>query len=133
MEPLHPATEGRPIYLRVADAVTRSVLSGEFPPGARLPGRNFVCAHYGVSAMTVTNAYNELARRGVVTIRQGDGTKVAAEALNVLQGSQVSELRMQVAALTERVDRLTEQLDILVRERPPGRPVVPAQRRKRRT
>lgn len=116
MEPLHPDTEGRPVYLRVADAVTRSILSGEFPPGARLPGRNFVAARYGVAGMTVTNAYAELARRGVVAARKGAGTVVTAEALVRLQGTHVDGLRGEVTKLTQVVNHLTQQVDQLTRQ-----------------
>lgn len=136
MDRLHPDTEGRPLYLRIADAINRAILSGEYPPGAKLPSRNHVADRLNVAPMTVTGAYTELARLGIVETLKGSGTFVTREALMVLRGydvaafrAETAALKAQVAALTERVDQLARELE-QQRQHPDWVPSVPEQTRR---
>ena len=68
----------KPIYLAIADAIRAAVRMGRLHVGARLPPQRQVAAALGVDLSTVTRAYGEAQRTGLVTSRVGRGTFVAA-------------------------------------------------------
>ena len=60
------ATPGRPRYLAIADAVAGKMAAGVLAPGARLPTHRDLAWRLGVTVGTVSRAYAELERRGLV-------------------------------------------------------------------
>jgi GntR family transcriptional regulator len=62
--------KARRIYLLLSERIT----SGEFAPGARLPGEPALAAEHGVSRMTVRRALDQLAAAGLIERRPGVGT-----------------------------------------------------------
>ncbi|MBI4264212.1 MAG: winged helix-turn-helix transcriptional regulator [Acidobacteria bacterium] len=72
-----PKLDGRrPKYRAIADAIDRDVQEGALRPGARLPPHRDLADHLGVTVTTVTRAYTEAARRGLVSGHVGRGTFV---------------------------------------------------------
>jgi DNA-binding transcriptional MocR family regulator len=73
-----PRIEGKdgPIYLAVADAIGAAVASGELRPGERLPTHRALSDALGVDLTTVTRAYAEARRRGLLQATVGRGTFV---------------------------------------------------------
>jgi len=69
---------GVPIYLRVADALERDVRAGTLVAGSRLPTHRDLARELGVTPVTVTRAYAEAAKRGLVEASTGRGTFVRA-------------------------------------------------------
>jgi DNA-binding transcriptional MocR family regulator len=67
-----------PIYLRVADALERDVRTGTLISGSRLPTHRDLARDLGITPVTVTRAYGEAARRGLVEASTGRGTYVRA-------------------------------------------------------
>jgi 2-aminoadipate transaminase len=65
---------GRPLYLRLAERLADSLVTGD----ERLPPARALAAETGLNRATVTAAYRELARRGLVTLRPGRPTRQAA-------------------------------------------------------
>ncbi len=65
-----------PRYLALADALTADATAGRLPPGTRLPTHRALAEQLGVTVGTVTRAYGEAARRGVVSGEVGRGTFV---------------------------------------------------------
>src|SRR5688572_27697375 len=65
-----------PIYVRVADALERDVRTGTLLAGSRLPTHRELARELGITAVTVTRAYGEAARRGLVESSIGRGTFV---------------------------------------------------------
>ncbi len=63
-----------PLYLALADAIARDLASGALPPGARLPPQRRLAEALGVDFTTISRAYAEAARRGLVEGRVGQGT-----------------------------------------------------------
>ena len=63
-------------YLAIAEALNRDVHSGRLQPGERLPTHRHLARALGVNVVTVTRAYNEAARRGLVEGEVGRGTFV---------------------------------------------------------
>src|ERR1043165_9975513 len=63
----------------LAASVEARIRDGELPPGARLPTIRDLAAAAGVSPMTVTTAYRELSRRGLVSAAGRRGTRVSEQ------------------------------------------------------
>src|SRR5215210_4540762 len=75
--PRLPETDA-PIYGRIADALERDVRSGMLIPGSQLPTHRELARELGITPVTVTRAYSEAARRGLVESSTGRGTFVRA-------------------------------------------------------
>lgn len=72
-----PLRGDKPIFQAIADAVAADVRAGRLAPGARLPPLRELAAELGVDFTTVSRAYAEARRRGLITSRVGQGTFVA--------------------------------------------------------
>jgi GntR family transcriptional regulator of arabinose operon len=67
-----------PKYQQVYDALRQQIVSGQFPPGTRLPSEAQLEARFGASRITVGRALRDLQRAGLVARRVGSGTYVEA-------------------------------------------------------
>ena len=65
-----------PIYIQIFEQVRRQILSGELPPGFRLPAERKLAESLGVNRTTILNAYRELKAEGLIGSRVGNGTIV---------------------------------------------------------
>src|SRR4051812_40314271 len=65
-----------PRYLALADRIEADVESGRLRPGMQLPPQRTLAASLGVDFTTVTRAYAEARRRGLVRGHVGRGTFV---------------------------------------------------------
>ncbi len=74
------ADDRGPIYLAVADALAADVERGRLRPGDRLPTHRDLARRLGVNVMTVSRAYAEASRRGLVEGEVGRGTFVRRRA-----------------------------------------------------
>ncbi|TCU31474.1 PLP-dependent aminotransferase family protein [Rhizobium azibense] len=64
----------QPFFLSIADQVAEAVSTGTLKPGDQLPPQRQLADKLGVSLPTVTRAYEELSRRGLVAGETGRGT-----------------------------------------------------------
>ena len=71
--------EERPLYLAIAEALQRDIAEGRLEPGARMPTQRELSRSVGVDLSTVTRAYAEGARRGLLSATVGRGTFVSAD------------------------------------------------------
>ncbi|UEM01640.1 PLP-dependent aminotransferase family protein [Skermanella rosea] len=65
-----------PIYLALADAIQDGIAAGALPEGERLPTHRALAAALDLDLTTVTRAYGEARRRGLVDAAAGRGTFV---------------------------------------------------------
>ncbi|WP_240702236.1 PLP-dependent aminotransferase family protein [Trinickia terrae] len=65
-------------YKRLVKAIALDIESGALAPGVRLATRREAAAELGISVQTVTNAYKELERQGLIRCEVGRGSFVAA-------------------------------------------------------
>jgi DNA-binding transcriptional MocR family regulator len=65
-----------PIYARIADALEHDVRGGLLVGGSQLPTHRELARELGITPVTVTRAYAEAARRGLVESTTGRGTFV---------------------------------------------------------
>ena len=81
-----------PIYQTIADQIGREVEAGRMKPGSRLPTQRALAKQLGVTLTTVTRAYDEAQRRGLLTGEVGRGTFVRPAALDMEGPEQVSSI-----------------------------------------
>jgi GntR family transcriptional repressor for pyruvate dehydrogenase complex len=64
----------------ILDQLQNSILSGQYPPGSRLPSERAMMATFGVSRPTVREALRVAESMGLITVRHGDpsGPRVLA-------------------------------------------------------
>lgn len=74
-------TDKKARYRVIADALERDILSGELAPGARLMTHRELAAKIGVTVSTVTRAYAEAEKRGLIKNHVGRGSFVLEHAL----------------------------------------------------
>ena len=67
-----------PLYVAIADAIADDAESGRLAPGTRLPTHRALAASLGVDVTTVSRAYAEARRRGLIAGHVGRGTYVRA-------------------------------------------------------
>jgi DNA-binding transcriptional MocR family regulator len=65
-----------PIYLALAETITRAVASGDLPEGSQLPSHRELAKSLGVDVTTVTRAYAEVKRAGIIDSDRGRGSFV---------------------------------------------------------
>ena len=69
---------GSLLYLRVETVLAGEITNGELKAGDQLPPEDRLIARFGVSRITIRRAIQNLVSRGLVEIRRGKGTFVAA-------------------------------------------------------
>ncbi len=75
---LSPA-DARPLYLQIMDEVRRAIVVGSLRAEDPLPSVRELAAELVVNPRTVSQAYNELEREGVLYVRRGQGTFVSPD------------------------------------------------------
>lgn len=82
-------TDHLPLYARVESALAADIAAGTLAPGDQIPAEDRLIARFAVSRTTVRKAVENLVARGLLEIRRGKGTFVAAP-----------RLRQELTALT---------------------------------
>ncbi|MFM5192812.1 aminotransferase-like domain-containing protein [Aeromonas media] len=67
-----------PLYLKLVKAIEQAIADGTLPPQTRLPTHRALADRLGVTVGTITRAYTEAERRGLLAARVGHGTWVRA-------------------------------------------------------
>ena len=110
--------DARPIYVQIMDEVRRALVRGALRPEEPLPSVRELAAELVVNPRTVSQAYQELEREGVVYVRRGQGTFVSPTARR--EGAERRGVAREVAkrALLEaRRNRMTaEELVTTIQE-----------------
>ncbi|MET3599502.1 histidine utilization repressor [Martelella mangrovi] len=115
------------LHARIQQDVESRIVSGEWPPGTRIPFEHELTAEYGCSRMTVNKALSELVRKGLIERRRKSGSYVRQpEVLSAVL--EIHQLEREVRALgldydfrlIERVERTADDQDCrrLVLEQP---------------
>jgi GntR family histidine utilization transcriptional repressor len=98
---MKPGVVARPapsLHLQILNGIRERILSGEWPPGHRIPFEHELTAIYRCSRMTVSKALTELSRAGLIERRRKAGTfvKIPQSQSAVLE---LRDIRSEVAAL----------------------------------
>ncbi|WGF88468.1 GntR family transcriptional regulator [Marinivivus vitaminiproducens] len=65
-----------PLYRRISNEIVEGIVSGHYPVGSLLPTEEDFCRRFGVSRHTVREALRAVEAMGLVSRRQGQGTRV---------------------------------------------------------
>lgn len=95
------------MYAQISSRVRVAVAAGELCAGDSLPSVRMLAAQLRVNPATVVQAYRELEREGVVDVRQGSGTYVAALSTERKSKTREQEARRLVRNLLEQAARLS--------------------------
>ena len=85
------------IYQQLINQVTRKVQHGELPSGKKLPTVRELADQLGIARGTVKHAYEELERKGIITMTRGKGTFIREQA------RQESSAKVRAMAAIERL------------------------------
>ena len=69
------------LYQEIAESLRHRIASGELGPGDRLPSVREMARHWGCTPGTVSRAYAQLGREGLVAGYRGGGTRVSPNTL----------------------------------------------------
>lgn len=73
-----PETIPRPAYRSLADLISDAIDNGELRVGERLPTHRELAYQLDLSVQTISRAYDELIRRGLIEGQVGRGTFVSS-------------------------------------------------------
>jgi GntR family transcriptional regulator len=76
------SADARPIYVQIMDEIRRARVLGTIGAEDPLPSVRQLAAELRVNPNTVSQAYRELEREGVVYVRRGQGTFLNADQAN---------------------------------------------------
>ena len=94
----------RPIWVQLIEQLTRRIVSGEYPPGARVPSVRDLAAEAGVNTNTMQRALSGLEERGLLVAQRSIGRFVTQDAALIVRMRQ--ELAEQELAVFKRRMRL---------------------------
>jgi GntR family transcriptional regulator/MocR family aminotransferase len=90
----------KPEYVRLYEQLCSAILSGQLPPGSRLPSSRQLADDRGVSRNTAVAAYEQLVAEGYAETRRGSGTYVVRS----LPDSRATPRRFDRVAHRPRID-----------------------------
>ena len=86
------------LYKQIRLDIERQILTGEWPPGHRIPFEHELMVHYGCSRMTVNKALSELAQADLIERRRRAGTFVRRPKF-LSAVLQIADIRAEITAL----------------------------------
>ncbi|WP_313436957.1 PLP-dependent aminotransferase family protein [Stenotrophomonas sp.] len=95
-----------PIYLRIVNSLERTVRRGGLAPGQRLPSQRALAQQLGIDLTTVTRAFEEARKRGLIEARGPQGSFIAPPKAGF---EQAVDLSMNVPPVPD-ADALAETL-----------------------
>ncbi len=109
-----------PVYQAIAGALGEDIAAGRLPVGQRLPTHRDLARRLGVTIGTVTRAYAEAERRGLIAATVGRGTFVKAPPALIGRpepaGEVTVDLRQNYPALGASTAALSEVLGALAKD-----------------
>jgi GntR family histidine utilization transcriptional repressor len=91
-------TSAKPTYKQIRLDIERRILTGEWPPGHRIPFEHQLMTRYGCSRMTVSKALSELAQAQLIERRRRAGTFVRRPSF-LSAVLKITDIRAEISAL----------------------------------
>ena len=110
---------GRPLYTQLVEQLKAKIVSGEYPPGQRIPPVRELAAEAGVNPNTLQRAFSELEREGLLHAERTSGRFVTEDVslVEYLRGEMARELADQYLDQTRQLGYSNEQAVELIRRR----------------
>ena len=99
--------DARPIYVQIVDEVRRALVLGTLGPDDPLPSVRDLAVTLRVNPNTVSQAYRELERHGMVYVRRGQGTYASPNGTSITERVALAEGVAQRALNDARRNGLT--------------------------
>lgn len=77
-------TSEKPVYIQIAERITKSVLAGEFKPGEQIPSVRQLALVAAVNPNTVQHAFTELENSGLI-VSKGTVGRYVTENTEVIE------------------------------------------------
>ncbi|HEY9091661.1 GntR family transcriptional regulator [Parasphingorhabdus sp.] len=105
----------KPVYLKLRDIISESILDGEYAEGDMLPSVRAFAVEQGANPLTVAKAYQGFQEDGLVTVKRGVGMFVAKGAKAKLRDAQRAHFIKNVWPPVERqMNRLNIRIEELL-------------------
>src|SRR3546814_4814982 len=85
----------KPVYLRLREIISASILEGEYRDGDMLPSVRAFAAQQGANPLTVAKAYQSFQDDGLVIVKRGVGMLVAEGATRRLLNMERAHFRSE--------------------------------------
>ena len=95
----------RPVYYQIAERIRRSILSGEYPPGAQIPSVRQLALEAAVNPNTIQHAFSELEHRGLIESR-GTLGRFVTENTEIIEECRKHEAEMLVDGIISKAAAL---------------------------
>lgn len=95
----------RPIYAQIMERITLDIVSGIYPPGARLPSVRDLAQDAGVNPNTMQKALSELERTGLVISQRTSG-RFITEDLTMVEKTKQNLASMQIREFLEKMEHI---------------------------
>ena len=98
-----------PLYAEMAEVLRHQIMSGNLPPGSRLPALRELTEELGVARMTVVQAMNTLEDEGLIEKHSGRGTFVREVQIP-------DRVSLQIRAEISEIYAMVDQIEVSVRK-----------------
>ncbi len=108
----------RPVYLQIADRITKSVLSGEYLAGEQIPTVRQLALDAAVNPNTVQRAFLELEQEGLI-LSKGTLGRYVTEDVQVIELCRNKLAEQLVKSFLENMEQLSiskEQAIVMIKE-----------------
>ena len=104
----------RPVYYQVAERIRKSILSGEYPPGAQIPSVRQLALAAAVNPNTIQHAFSELEDRGLIESR-GTVGRFVTENTEIIEECRKYEAELLVDGIIKKASELKISAEDIVR------------------
>ncbi len=102
-----------PVYYQIAEKIRRSVLSGEYPPGAQIPSVRQIAIDAAVNPNTVQHAFGYLEDLGIIESRGTLGRFVTNDS-SVIEECRRYEAELLVGEFIKSVENMRIPIDDII-------------------
>ena len=95
----------RPIYAQIMERITLDIISGVYPPGAKLPSVRELAQEAGVNPNTMQKALSELERTGLLFSQRTSG-RFITEDLAMIEKTKTDLASEQIKEFLEKMERI---------------------------
>lgn len=96
----------RPVYIQIADRITKSVLSGEYPAGAQIPSVRQLALEAAVNPNTVQHAFTELENEGLI-VAKGTVGRYVTENTDIIETCRIKMAEYYIKNFVENITVLS--------------------------
>lgn len=95
----------RPIFAQIAERIQMQIVSGYYPPGAKLPSVRELAAVAAVNPNTMQKAFAELERSGLIVTQRTNGRAVTENA-ELIRGVKTMQAEKLLADFSAKMKEL---------------------------